>query len=183
MIQLLWALFVSVMVFLLTWVFSLLSQFDDGLLDLQSSAAVALFGDVAAALADVHKNGEPVPCGTTAEAVEDRVLFVDSSFKDVCRFKFRDGRFVFRLHFEIDADNVSNDHVLFVVPFKNCVVVLSSYVNAHPATVQFRSWRWLGQLDLMVKRADADAWKALFEVTDVFVAPVSMCCHVSVAML
>lgn len=182
MIQFIWALYVSALLGFLTWVFSLLFEFDDGLTELQHSPAVVLFSQVAATLGECHGKSA-VPCGTTAECMEDRVLFNDSSFADITKPGFRNGRTIFRLHFEIDADNVSNDHVLFVAPFHNCVVVLSSYIHAHPATVQIRGWRWLMQLDSMVKGADSEAWNALFEVVDEFVQPVSMCTHVSVAVI
>ena len=176
--------FLVIMAVFLAWMFNMLSMYDDGRADVKESPAVLFFELMAAAITEGNSSGTAaVACGTTAECVEGRLTFHDASLCDVFKPAYRNGRAVFRLHFEIDADNVSQDHVLFLTPCKHCVVVLSSYVDVHPATVHLHSWNWASQLSNMVIAADAALWNVVFDVSDAFDMPVSVSCHVSVAVV
>lgn len=123
-----------------------------------------------------------LPCGVTAGMIERDVQFVDAAFDDIFQAVHL-GR-LFRLHFEIDADNVSQDHVMFVVPLTAYVFTLQSYFGVHTCKIDLRPYFWLRQAKRMVCSKDAQLWSRVFDLpeeAEVFEPPVAISCHVSVA--
>lgn len=124
-----------------------------------------------------------LPCGILAEAVETRVHFEACKVTDIM-LQGLWTRQLYRLHFEIDADNVSNDHVIFMVPFQDFVVVFHSYVDEFPPQLSRKSWKWFQGLMHMVHTNNAAQWNRNFGVHHpAFQHPCSVSCHVSVGCI
>lgn len=141
-------------------------------------SAVRFLYDVQTAL-QYRFGNNPIPCGVTAADVENSVSsqFTTCSLSDICP---EAKSLVFRLHFELDADNVSIDHVLFLVPAEDGLHLLQSYVDQRPVTVEMVPWRWLDDLGDMLHKQDASMWCSAFRVTHAtFCAPLVISCHSS----
>ena len=128
--------------------------------------------------------GVPIPCGVTAEAVEAQFVFNTlPSLLDVKECPAT----VYRFHFEIDADNVSDDHVVFAVCNTKCLLLFHSYANQHPVRVERVKRRaWLKCIAAMCEENSANAWLRVFNLQErsiLFVEPVSISCHCSFSNL
>ena len=129
--------------------------------------------------------GVPIPCGKTAEAVEACFTFdALPSLAAVVPCPTS----LYRLHFEIDAENISDDHVVFaVVDGFNGATIFHSYTNIHPVCVRRVPLAWLEDAQAMLVDEDGSktthTWSRLFELhraPPFFEPPVSVSCHVSV---
>ncbi len=143
------------------------------------------FVDVQDMLETRYGRGTPVPCGVTAEAVEGDLEFVNGDFP-VQGGVAGDGKVLYRLHFEIDADNISDDHVVFLVKAGHQWISMHSYAQFHPAIISVHDDEWLDAIARMVATQDPQQWIHLFRLNPdrvEFVAPVTISHHVSRAIL
>lgn len=97
-------------------------------------------------------------CGEVAEVVEAAATFVPTTSTRVRDYA------VLRIHVQLDSDDVSNDHVLFVAGSRGSVVVLDAYVGAHAPQVTVRPGAWLRRV-LALPRRPCD-WNLVFGVSE-----------------
>ena len=141
------------------------------------------FSEVRRRLGTKFGAGVPVECGVTAEAVESDFEFenVDSlSAITPCASS------MYRLHFEVDADNISDDHVLFAYAEKDCLIMLHSYAGIHPVRMERRKWEWITRAVRMCETNNAKEWIRLFSLQRTppkFLMPMNISCHCSKAYL
>lgn len=143
--------------------------------------ATKLFQNALRDLELKHGAGVAIPCGDTAEYIEKHVVFTNCLDSELAPASIHTSK-LFRLHFEVDADNVSNDHVVFLIAFPDYALILHSYIDELPVTIERRPWSWVYNLQAMVRRNDASQWTSLFGINPArsrFVPPYVVHCHYS----
>ena len=127
--------------------------------------------------------GIAIPCGTTAEAAEaDFVFETLPSLADVLPCP----RCFYRLHFELDAENISDDHVVFAAVDMTSTTILHSYTHIHPVRIQHVRPDWLEDAADMVSVSRqnnlVETWIRLFQLEKAppaIILPATVTCHVS----
>ena len=128
--------------------------------------------------------GAVLECGITAEAAESDFKFenIDSlaAIKPCASA-------MYRLHFEVDADNISDDHVVFLwATTDEYVILLHSYAGVHPVRMERWKWNWLSRAALMCESSNAVEWILLFSLQrnpPKFLKPMSITCHCSQTLM
>ena len=152
----------------------------------EKSPVLKCFVRVQKALHARFEPGVAVSCGITAEAVESEVAeFTNTdsaSLTDIRPTPFT----LYRLHFFVDADNVSDDHVVFLLAARTAIYTFHSYSGILPPRIEKTTWLWLRQAQRMCLAHDTAAWNRIFNLGSqppVFTAPATISCHCSFAVL
>lgn len=151
------------------------------------SPVLRYFFQVQTDLLKRHGHGVAVPCGVTAEAVESGVEeFTNTQFSsltDILPTPFT----LYRLHFFIDTDNVSDDHVVFLLAGRTALYIFHSYNDILSPRIEKTTWMWLRQAQRMCVTHDTDAWIRVFRLSSqppVFVkSDATISCHCSYTVL